>query len=152
MSESGPQYTIPTDLVFHGGAVICLLLIILLAVLRNRADRALARAKPIRRSRAEGTVLPVSKSETFRPATPRCPECGAELPGDSLEGLCPKCLLKGGLSSANSVEAPSEEASEQPTLPPRADPRPTTDFPIGIPTPAELAVHFPQLEILELLG
>src|SRR5258708_35535387 len=28
-----------------------------------------------------------------------CPTCGVELPGDAPEGLCPRCLLKQGLSS-----------------------------------------------------
>src|SRR5262245_42593981 len=32
-------------------------------------------------------------------APQRCPECGAELPGDSPEGLCPRCLLQCALSS-----------------------------------------------------
>jgi tRNA A-37 threonylcarbamoyl transferase component Bud32 len=73
--------------------------------------------------------------------TKRCPECGSEmlssLPGD----LCPRCLLKCGLERAESVQA--------------AEPRPATAAyadPGTVPTPAELANRFPQLEILELLG
>src|SRR5262245_54532917 len=30
-----------------------------------------------------------------------CPECGAELPPDSPGGLCPPCLLRGGLGSSD---------------------------------------------------
>jgi len=34
----------------------------------------------------------------------RCPQCGAELPGNLPSDLCPKCLLKAGLAT----EAPTE--------------------------------------------
>jgi tetratricopeptide (TPR) repeat protein/tRNA A-37 threonylcarbamoyl transferase component Bud32 len=56
-----------------------------------------------------------------------CSQCRAELAADAPEGLCPRCLLCGGV--------------------------PTTDAaPVPAPTPAELAALFPQLEIVELLG
>ena len=63
-----------------------------------------------------------------------------QIPAGTPEGLCPQCLLKGGLAP-NSAEA---------------EPR-TTPFSPGTaafvpPTPAELQPAFPQLEILELLG
>ena len=32
------------------------------------------------------------------PDTRRCPKCGAELSEDAPEGLCPKCLLRGGMA------------------------------------------------------
>ncbi len=72
----------------------------------------------------------------------KCPKCGGELPADAPAGLCPKCLLEAGLASDTGVGA-SEGA-------------PTTPHP-GSPgfvplSPAELATHFPQLEILELIG
>ncbi|WP_395749106.1 protein kinase domain-containing protein [Prosthecobacter sp.] len=63
-----------------------------------------------------------------------CPKCGAELPPDAPQGLCPRCL------------AALNFATE--TLPPDAlpvAPRPSL-------TPEELAPHFPQLEIIECLG
>ena len=63
----------------------------------------------------------------------KCPRCGAALPVHSPQGLCPGCLLKWGLESQTGV---AEEAAGA-----RAP-----------PTPAELAAHFPDLEILELLG
>jgi tRNA A-37 threonylcarbamoyl transferase component Bud32 len=66
-----------------------------------------------------------------------CKSCRAPLPPGAPEGLCPQCLLKVGLGS----EAPAspggpaaKTASEEP------------------PFPADIAKHFPQLEILELLG
>ena len=65
----------------------------------------------------------------------KCPECGTELPPNTVGGICPKCMLKVGLGSE--VDAGGAESSG-PKNPP--------------PTPAELAKHFPQLEILELLG
>jgi tRNA A-37 threonylcarbamoyl transferase component Bud32 len=59
----------------------------------------------------------------------RCTQCGAVLAADAPQGLCPACLLKRGLESGS---GPGEAA------PP--------------PTPADLARHFPELEILELIG
>jgi serine/threonine protein kinase len=67
-----------------------------------------------------------------------CPHCGAALAADSPEGLCPRCLLQDGW--------PEQAAS--------APPNGTTPYPGSFvpPSPEELARHFPQLEILELLG
>jgi tRNA A-37 threonylcarbamoyl transferase component Bud32 len=67
-----------------------------------------------------------------------CPHCGAALAADSPEGLCPRCLLQ---------ESWAEEAAPAP-------PNGTTSYPSSFvpPSPEELAQHFPQLEILELLG
>jgi serine/threonine protein kinase len=64
-----------------------------------------------------------------------CPVCRADLPADAPEGLCPSCLLRGGLSPA------SEPASTTGYPPPQA-----------APPPAALAPLFPQLEVLELIG
>ncbi|HEV3203595.1 MAG TPA: serine/threonine-protein kinase [Gemmataceae bacterium] len=70
-----------------------------------------------------------------------CPECGLVLPENAPEGLCPRCLLQSGL--ANGQDTPI-----------RAKPVATSIFqgPQPAPIPAELSAHFPQLEILELLG
>ncbi|XHR31300.1 MAG: protein kinase [Chthoniobacteraceae bacterium] len=62
----------------------------------------------------------------------RCPQCGAELPGETPEGLCPACLLQRGLETRT---AGTGGAPEVPS-----------------PTPEALAGYFPQLEIVELLG
>jgi WD40 repeat protein/serine/threonine protein kinase/peroxiredoxin len=43
-----------------------------------------------------------------------CPECGAELPTDSTEGLCPRCLLRAGFDGSVGDES---SAAENPTLP-----------------------------------
>ena len=58
-----------------------------------------------------------------------CKQCRQPLPQDAPEGLCPQCLAKIALGS--------EPAAAGTRI---------------APEPAELASHFPQLEILELLG
>jgi len=61
-----------------------------------------------------------------------CVGCGTKLAADAPEGLCPQCLLKAGIET-----------------------RVTPTGGVGQfvpPDPKELAEHFPQLEILELLG
>ena len=75
-----------------------------------------------------------------------CPECGAELPANAPEGLCPRCLMKSARQETKPAgNADSEAASDVPTS---ATP-PGKFVP---PKPEELAGQFPQLEIIELLG
>ena len=62
-----------------------------------------------------------------------CPKCLSAIPADAPEGACPKCLMNAGLDSNSGAALP-----------------PGTRF--TPPDPAELAKHFPQLEIVELLG
>jgi predicted Ser/Thr protein kinase len=69
--------------------------------------------------------------------TTRCPKCGSELPPAAPGGICPKCLLQEGLA----------ESPEADPLPPTAS---TSAF--TPPSTEDLAVLFPQLEILGLLG
>ena len=64
--------------------------------------------------------------------TQACPKCGTALPAEATAGLCPRCLMAGALAD---------------TLP---DTVPMSDRPV--PSPADLASLFPQLEILECLG
>ena len=74
----------------------------------------------------------------------RCPQCGAEVPGDAPQGLCPNCVLKAGFGTQQTdsvLPAGSESASAS-----------SFDAQYVPPTPAELAPHFPDLEILELVG
>ena len=68
-----------------------------------------------------------------------CPRCGAALAADCPEGLCPECLFQQALA------APEEAADRA-----EATRSPAPSF--VPPTPAQLAQHFPQLEILQLLG
>ncbi|HEY1172515.1 MAG TPA: bifunctional serine/threonine protein kinase/MFS transporter [Verrucomicrobiae bacterium] len=64
----------------------------------------------------------------------KCPRCGKELTASAPEGLCPACLA--GLNFATETNLSGADMKD--ALPPM--------------TPAELAPHFPQLEILECLG
>ncbi|HEV3261591.1 MAG TPA: serine/threonine-protein kinase [Gemmataceae bacterium] len=70
-----------------------------------------------------------------------CPECGAGLPDDAPEGLCPHCLLLSASADAQDTPVRGKAVSTN------AEQRP-----FRVLEPAELALHFPQLEILELLG
>jgi serine/threonine protein kinase len=63
-----------------------------------------------------------------------CPTCGQPLPADAPMGLCPDCLLSAGFGTITG-DAPGGKPA-----------------PFEPPTPQEIAGHFPQLEILELLG
>src|SRR5689334_7494750 len=61
-----------------------------------------------------------------------CPKCGAPIPVDAPQGLCPKCVLQGA-AAATQQGLPATATSEIPAL-------------------ARVAAAFPQLEILELIG
>ena len=71
----------------------------------------------------------------------RCPQCGAEVPGDAPQGFVPACVLKAGFSSGGGSHIGPDSAATS-----------AFDARFVPPTPAELAPHFPDLEILELLG
>ena len=62
----------------------------------------------------------------------KCSQCGCPLPGNTLAGLCPACLLKAG-AQADTVTGGTTSSFEPPAI-------------------GELAARFPQLEILELIG
>src|SRR5262245_49803743 len=81
----------------------------------------------------------------------RCPQCGAELAADSPEGLCPKCLLLHGLET---VSPASDEAIKEPGKRQGEDSLEDASYRghFIAPAPEELARHFPQLEIIELVG
>lgn len=64
-----------------------------------------------------------------------CLHCGKPIGPNALQGLCPECMLKVGLGSRVPGETGTANGS-------RFTP----------PAPETLAPHFPQLEILELLG
>ncbi|MBI5387374.1 MAG: protein kinase [Verrucomicrobia bacterium] len=68
----------------------------------------------------------------------QCPTCGAALPANAPQGLCPKCLLL-------DVAAPTEPG-EAGAPPATAAPRPAP------PSPEVVTAAFPQLDILELIG
>jgi tRNA A-37 threonylcarbamoyl transferase component Bud32 len=63
---------------------------------------------------------------------PTCPKCGAPIPMDAPQGLCPKCVLLGA-ATGTEQGVPATATSE-------------------IPSIERIAAAFPQLEILELIG
>src|SRR5262249_18003610 len=64
-----------------------------------------------------------------------CPRCGQPIPAGSPQGLCPRCLLAGG-------------------MPPAAGPAPPLAFVEAVVAPPveEVARLFPQLEVTDLIG
>jgi hypothetical protein len=65
-----------------------------------------------------------------------CPSCRRPLASDAPRGLCPECLMKAGFGTGKSP-----------------DPGGSADGSTFTPPPvAEVAKHFPQLEVLEFLG
>ena len=73
--------------------------------------------------------------------TYRCPRCGAQVPRDAPQGLCPNCVLEVGLQTGSVPPMGAESASAG-----------SFEAHFVPPTPTELAPHFPDLEILELVG
>ena len=69
----------------------------------------------------------------------KCPHCGKPVPATALQGICPECMLKAGLSAETGEVGPGGTIAAKP--PPQ--PAPRVD---------EIAPHFPHLEILECLG
>jgi tRNA A-37 threonylcarbamoyl transferase component Bud32 len=72
----------------------------------------------------------------------RCPACGALLPAQAAQGLCPKCLLQAALEPGESEPVPGQEA---PTLAPESDPETHS---VGQTTPQRLR-YFGDYELLE---
>ena len=79
--------------------------------------------------------------------TQRCTECGAELPANAPQGLCPKCLMEMGAAPDSVVDSDlPTTAGDAPTSPTPPDRRFTP------PEAETLGEQFPSLEIFELLG
>ncbi len=76
-------------------------------------------------------MLGKTKKLTTMPTSPNsiCPKCSTPIAAGAPQGLCPKCVLLGAATSAK------PRATE-----PKA------------PSPQEIAPHFPELEVLELIG
>jgi serine/threonine protein kinase len=66
------------------------------------------------------------------PIQSSCPKCGAPIPENAPQGLCPKCVLAGAATVPMPQSSPSGRTPA--------------------PEIAELAPHFPELEILEVIG
>ncbi len=75
------------------------------------------------------------------PGAGTCPVCGTAVPGDTPQGLCPACLMQCALSRSDHDHGKEKDGATTPH----------PYLPVA-PTPAALAAHFPDLEILQLLG
>ncbi|HLX70326.1 MAG TPA: protein kinase [Verrucomicrobiae bacterium] len=73
---------------------------------------------------------------------PKCPGCGAPLPPDAPEGLCPRCVAA---NLAAGTDIKTGELGPEGTQVVKSAPAPA-------PSLEEIAKLFPQLEILEILG
>ncbi|HZU38732.1 MAG TPA: serine/threonine-protein kinase [Gemmataceae bacterium] len=109
----------------------------------RRSRRARMRVNRPRRPRsrmfmADTGAQSLPRSVLPAPLAGQCPECGAALADDSPHGLCPRCLMRAALR----------------TPPPETQTPQTSPYPVSFtaPEPGELAPHFPQLEILSLIG
>ena len=69
---------------------------------------------------------------------PLCPGCRAEVSADAPDGLCPECLFQRIIEGRDGAEEPTAAHTPAPVSVP--------------PSPAEVGRHFPQLEVLDLLG
>ena len=82
------------------------------------------------------------------PSLNRCSECGAEIPGQSPAGQCPRCLLRAGFASEDAGFASEDDV--QPQVETKSSGAPVARFePLSV---EQIAPLFPHLEILELLG
>jgi serine/threonine protein kinase len=72
-----------------------------------------------------------------------CPRCRSALAADAPEGLCPACLMAGGMASAAAIDPANGMAVTTP---------PSGSQSSAAGEWANLEHHFPHLEILELLG
>src|SRR6266571_287996 len=58
-----------------------------------------------------------------------CPQCGAPLPGEGWEGLCPKCLVRVSLETPQ----PTAQCGMRSTTSTESSPAPQTRSPAGLP-------------------
>jgi serine/threonine protein kinase len=87
------------------------------------------------------------KNPVILAANDRCPRCGGRLPKESLDGLCPRCLVEAGMQEVSDAQRSKGESS--PTPAPSAS---TGPYRFSAPDVAAMARRFPQLEVLEFLG
>jgi predicted Ser/Thr protein kinase len=100
----------------------------------NRPQKSPEPNKPAPANYISTPVEAVSHADVVaRIARRFCPKCRATLTSDSPEGLCPACLMAGGLSGVDG------EVAEPVPIPPAAE-------------VAALQAQLPYIEILELLG
>ncbi len=125
---------------FLGMPEIVVIFLVLLAMALMAATAALLFVWLLRRHEGETAASPPQPEVAQTPSTSvtACPRCGAPMPVNSPQGLCPRCVMGVGLATQT-------EASGQ------FGPHGTSVLK-PVPTSEEIAKHFPQLEILECLG
>ncbi len=140
-----------------GGVMLAVPLVAaLIVVLAQRRPAAATTVPPLpQRAAAQPARLPDdvdSRQSIVARLTQRfCPQCRTALATDAPEGLCPACLLAGGMGSATEGRIATEGD------PYSANGLAATTTPSGSQPPArgewaDLQHHFPDLEIQELLG
>ena len=124
-----------------GGEIILILCVFLLMTAGVIGFVCFALWQLVKHRNSPAAVPPVHPpSSAPPPPSPSrtCPRCGAPLPADAPQGLCPRCVLGVGLATHTDAGGEFDAAGTKVLQPP--------------PSPAEIARHFPQLEILECLG
>lgn len=118
---------------------ILVILFVLLAVVALVVGVILLVVWLVRRGqKPTSTPTPVQSPSSPGPQPTVCPRCGAALPADTPQGLCPRCVLSVGL--ATHTEATGESGPHGTKV---LKPAPALE---------DIAKRFPQLEILECLG
>jgi serine/threonine protein kinase len=121
-----------------GGEIIIILVAILAMAAGVLAFVLLALWLLLKRWNSPRAMPPAQPPSSPPPASQTCPRCGVPVPADAPQGLCPRCVF--GVGLATHTDAPGEASPHSASVP-----QPP-------PTPADIAKHFPQLEILECLG
>jgi predicted Ser/Thr protein kinase len=109
-----------------------------------RAERGRTVAGPTPQYAAGADDADVRQTIIARLTQRFCPGCRTALAADAPEGLCPACLMAGGLASQAGHD-PIAAGLAATTPPSGSRPPATGEW-------ADLAPHFPELEVLELLG
>ncbi len=132
--------------------------LVALVVIAGRSKAPPAPAEAPRQANPQQAAAPIaadSHIEVVARLTQRfCPQCRSPLAADSPEGLCPACLMAGAIASQPPLPLGEDrgEGLGEPdnglavTTPPSGS-KPPLVGEIG-----DLQQHFPNLEILELLG
>jgi hypothetical protein len=85
-------------------------------------------------------------------ATRTCPECGAEMPGGALEGLCPKCIGKVTFGLDSNGEPVPSPARSEPASPPAEPDGTFPTVPASAPVSEQPGDRIGRYKLLQRLG
>jgi hypothetical protein len=126
------------------GLFACVVLFNILVIYQfNLASKSAPPTLPAASSSAPSGLPPSGSHAQAGSRSGYCPRCGAALAPDTAKGLCPRCLMAPNVALPTDVPmgASGPGGTQAVKTPP------------GAPLPlAEVARHFPQLEILECFG